>query len=158
VVEYHLRNLTPLEHPPAEEPARCRVSPIRGSFLVQNCGQLIRQFDSVRVFLIALVLVSQDLFESLCSLFRNPPIQRRGMMAYEKLLPATVTPEDSHLLETYCLLSATLLYRHRLHLSLRAYLLPTSVIVGYVKRDANSRATPEPRRRSCQEQSLIPLR
>jgi hypothetical protein len=77
---------------------------------------LFRQFDSVWVFLISFVLFGKDLFQPFCLLFCNPPIHRRGMVAYEELFAATVTSEVPHLLETYCVLSATLLYRHCPHL------------------------------------------
>src|ERR1700730_299824 len=68
------------------------------------------------MFFIALVLFGKDLFQPLCLLFCNPPVCRRGLVAYEELLAAAVTPEGPHLLETYCFLSATLLDRHRPHL------------------------------------------
>src|ERR1700730_4394529 len=86
------------------------------SLLVQNCRQLVRQFDSVGMFLIALMLFGKDLFQPLCLPFCRPLIRRPGTMTYEELLAAAVTPEGSHLLETYCVLSATLLDRHCPHL------------------------------------------
>jgi hypothetical protein len=93
----------------------CDLNYIRQRQVLHLPG-LFRQFDSVGVFLISFVLFSKDLFEPLCLLLRNPFIHRRRMVAYEKLFTATVTPEGPHLLETCCLLSATLLYRHRPHL------------------------------------------
>ncbi|SRR6266404_3701028 len=44
---------------------------------------LARQFDSVWVFLIPLVLFSKDLLEPLCLFFRNRLIHRRWTVAYE---------------------------------------------------------------------------
>jgi hypothetical protein len=80
-------------------------------------GGSVWQFDSVGVFLIALVLFGKNFFEPLCLLFCNPFIHRRRMMAYEELLAATVTPKDAHFLEISSFLSAlSLLYRHRPHL------------------------------------------
>jgi hypothetical protein len=78
--------------------------------------QLVRQFDSVWVFLISLVLFGKNLFQPLCLFLCNPRIHPCGIVAYEELFAAKITPESSHLLETCCLLSATLLYRHRYHL------------------------------------------
>ena len=78
--------------------------------------QLVRQFDSVWVFLISLVLFGKNLFQPLCLFFCNPLIHPCGIVAYEELFATKVTPEGSHLLETCCLLSTTLLYRHRYHL------------------------------------------
>ena len=43
-------------------------------------------------------------------------INRSRVVAYEKLLAASVTPERPHLLKALCFLSARLLYRHCLHL------------------------------------------
>ena len=54
---------------------------------------LLRQFDSVWVFLISFVLFGKSLLEPLYLLFCNPLIDRRGTVAYEKFLATTVTPE-----------------------------------------------------------------
>ncbi len=89
---------------------------------------LARQFDSVWVFLIPLVLFSKDLLEPLCLFFRNRLIHRRGTVAYEELLAAAVTPERPHLPETCSFLAATLLYSNCSHLSLQIGSLLTSVI------------------------------
>jgi hypothetical protein len=70
---------------------------------------LLGQFDSVGVFLVALVLFCKDLLEPLCLLFCNPFIDRRGIVADKKLLATTVTPQPPHLLETYSFLAASLL-------------------------------------------------
>jgi hypothetical protein len=78
--------------------------------------QLVRQFDSVWVFLISLVLFGKNLFQPLCLFLCNPLIHPCGIVAYEELFAAKITPESSHLLETCCLLSASLLYRYRYHL------------------------------------------
>jgi hypothetical protein len=75
----------------------------------------VRQFDSVGMFLVALVLFGKNLFEPFRLLFRNQHIHRRGIVAYKEILAANVTLEGSHLLETYGFLSATLLYGHCLH-------------------------------------------
>jgi hypothetical protein len=100
---------------------------------------------------------SQDLFQPLCLLFCNRLIHRRGIVAQKELLAAAVTPEGSHLLETYSFLAAALLYCHRMHVSPQVFLLLTSVAVSQVKPNADSRATHGPHRRSCQGQSLIQL-
>ncbi len=76
---------------------------------------LVRQFDSVGMLLVALVLFRQDFFQPLCLLFCDPLIYRFWVVADEEFLPATVTPERSHLLEAYGFLAATLFYRHCLH-------------------------------------------
>src|ERR1700730_2399529 len=75
------------------------------------------------MFLIALVLFGKNLFQPLCLPFSHPLmpfchplIRRHETMTYEELLAAAVAPEGPHLLETYCFLLATLLYRHRPHL------------------------------------------
>ena len=77
---------------------------------------LLRQFQSVGVFFIALMLLGKNFFEPLCLPFRNPLIHRRRIVPYEELLATTVTPQCAHLLETHRFLPATLLYRHRPHL------------------------------------------
>src|SRR6266853_4432186 len=89
---------------------------------------LFRQFDSVGMFLVALVLFGKNLFQPLCLLFCNPFIDRRGIVAYEEIFAANLTPEGSHLQETYSLLAATLLYSHCLHLSLPVCLSFTSLL------------------------------
>ena len=48
---------------------------------------LLRQFDSVGVFLVALVLFCKDLLEPLCLLFCNPFIDRRGIVADKNSSP-----------------------------------------------------------------------
>jgi hypothetical protein len=73
----------------------------------------VRQFDSVWVFLVPLVLFSKYLFEPLS----EPLIHERGIVADEKLLATALTPERSHFLEIRRLLSAkNLLDCHCLHL------------------------------------------
>jgi hypothetical protein len=49
---------------------------------------LLRQFDSVGVFLVALVLFGKDLFQPLCLLLCNPLVHRRRIVAYEELFAA----------------------------------------------------------------------
>jgi hypothetical protein len=71
------------------------------------------------MFLVALVLFGKDLFQPLRLLFRNPPVHRRGQMAYKEIFAAPVTTEGSHLQEAYSFLTAALLYRYRPHLSLQ---------------------------------------
>jgi len=78
--------------------------------------QLVRQFDSVGVLFIALVLFRQDFFQPLCLLFCNPLIYRLWVVADEELFAATVTPECSHLLEADCFLAATFFDRYRPHI------------------------------------------
>jgi hypothetical protein len=63
----------------------CGLNYIRQRQVLHLAG-LFRQFDSVGVFLIALVLFGKNLFQPLCLLFCNPLINRRGLMAYEKTL------------------------------------------------------------------------
>jgi hypothetical protein len=53
---------------------------------------LVRQFDSVGVFLVALVLFSKHLFQPPCLLLRNPFIHRSGTVAQDELLAAAITP------------------------------------------------------------------
>ena len=72
---------------------------------------LVRQFDSVGVLLITLVLFRQDFFKPLCLLFRNPIVYRFWVVADEELLAAMVTPQDSHLLKADRFLAATFSYR-----------------------------------------------
>src|ERR1700691_3990551 len=77
----------------------------------------VRQFDSVRVFLVALVFFSEHLFQPRCLFFGNLLIHERGPVTDDELLPATVTPEGTHFLEPSSFLSAlTLPYGHCLHL------------------------------------------
>jgi hypothetical protein len=76
----------------------------------------VRQFDSVCVLSIALVLFCKHPFQPLCLFFGNPFIYRLWVMPDEELLAATVAPERSHLLEACCFLVATLFYRYRPHL------------------------------------------
>src|SRR5207248_3408709 len=97
----------------------CDLNYIRQRQVLHLAG-LFRQFDAVRVFVIALVFFSQNFFKPLRLPFCNPLIHRSRMVAYEKLLPASVTPERPHLLETQCFLPARLLDRHGHHL--RAFL------------------------------------
>ena len=52
--------------------------------------QLVRQFDSVWVFLISLVLFGKNLFQPLCLFLCNPLIHPRGIVAYEELFAATL--------------------------------------------------------------------
>jgi len=77
---------------------------------------LFRQFDSVGVFLIALMLFGKNFFQPLCLPFSNPLIRPRGRMTYKEVLTANITPERPHLMEASCFLPARLLYRHCLHL------------------------------------------
>ena len=49
---------------------------------------LLRQFDSVGVFLVALVLFCKDLFKPLCLFFCNLLIHRRGIVADKELFAA----------------------------------------------------------------------
>jgi len=59
------------------------------------------------VFPIAFMLSGKDLFQLLCLLFFcNPLIHRRGIVAYGKLLAATVTIERARFLQTLRFLSA----------------------------------------------------
>jgi hypothetical protein len=83
---------------------------------VLRLRKLVRQFDSVGVFPITLVLLSKHLFQPLCLFFGNRLIYRSWVVADEKLFAATVTSERSHLLEVCCFLTATLFYRYRPHL------------------------------------------
>ena len=48
-----------------------------------SADQLVRQFDSVWVFLISLVLFGKNLFQPLCLFFCNPLIHPCGIVAYE---------------------------------------------------------------------------
>jgi hypothetical protein len=64
----------------------------QSSPLPGDAPSLVRQFDSVGVSLIALMLFGKDLFQPLCLPFRNQLIHRYGIVADEKLLAATVTP------------------------------------------------------------------
>jgi hypothetical protein len=89
---------------------------IYNSHLTSKSHQLVWQFDSVWVFHISLVLFGKNPFQPLCLFFCNPLIYPCGIVADEELFAAKITPESSHLLETCCLLSATLLYRYRYHL------------------------------------------
>jgi hypothetical protein len=42
------------------------------------------------MFLVALILFGENLFQPLCLLFRKPFIRRRGIVAYEELLATTI--------------------------------------------------------------------
>ena len=75
------------------------------------------QFDSVGVFLVALVLFRKHRFEPMCLSVSEPLIHERGIVTDEKLLATTITPERSHFLETRrFFLALSLLYCHGLHL------------------------------------------
>jgi hypothetical protein len=89
---------------------------------------LLRQFDSVGVFLVALVLFCKDLFQPLCLLLRNPSIHRSGIVAQDELLTAAITPERRHLLQPSSFLSATLLYGHCSPSNAPSLLIVTSAI------------------------------
>jgi len=52
----------------------------------------VRQFDSVRVFLVALVLFSKHLLQPRCLFFGNLLIHDRGLVTDDELLAATVLP------------------------------------------------------------------
>ena len=93
----------------------CDLNYIRQRQVLHLPG-LFRQFDVVRVFLIALVFFSQNFFQPLRLPFCNRLIHRSRMVAYEKVLPASVTPERPHLLKALCFLSARLLYCYCPHL------------------------------------------
>ena len=77
---------------------------------------LVRQFDSVGVLPVALVLFRQDFFEPPCLLFGNPLIHGLRLVADDELLAAAVAPECSHLLEPCGFLAAALLYCYRSHI------------------------------------------
>jgi hypothetical protein len=77
--------------------------------------QLVRQFDSVGMFPVTLVLVSQDLFEPLCLLFCCPHIYGLGVVANEELLAATLAAQCSHLLEPDGFFPAAFSDCHRSH-------------------------------------------
>ena len=77
---------------------------------------LVGKFDPVGMFLIALMLLSKNLFQPLCLPFCNPLIRLRGRMTYKEVLTANITPERPHLMEASCFLPASLLYRYCLHL------------------------------------------
>ena len=76
---------------------------------------LVRQFDSVGVLLITLVLFRQNFFKPLGLLFRDPLVYRFWVVADEELLAAMVTPQDSHLLKADRFLAATFSYRNCSH-------------------------------------------
>jgi hypothetical protein len=82
------------------------VSEIAGIDTITS-SWLVRQFDSVRVFPIALVLVRQNFFKPLCLPFCNLPVCRLWLVANDELLAATIAPDCSHLLEGYRFLTAT---------------------------------------------------
>ncbi len=78
-------------------------------------SKLIRQYDSVGVLLVALMLFRQYFFKPYCLLFRNPLVHRFWMMADDEFLAASVTPEYSHFLKAYGLFAATFFYSYSLH-------------------------------------------
>jgi hypothetical protein len=81
-----------------------------------SCGS-VRQFDSVGMFLVALVLFRKDLFEPMCLFVSEPLIHKCGIVTYDEFFAASFTPERSHFLETHCFFSVhRLLYCHSLHL------------------------------------------
>jgi len=80
------------------------------------CGSL-RQFNSVGVLLVALVLFRKNLFEPMRLFLSEPLIYEGRMVIDEELLAATLTPKRSHFPEAHCLFSTlTLLYCHCPHL------------------------------------------
>jgi hypothetical protein len=60
------------------------------------------------VLLIALMLFRQTFFQPHGFFFCDSLIDRFWVVAYEEFLPATVTPERSHLWEAHCLRAAPL--------------------------------------------------
>jgi hypothetical protein len=76
---------------------------------------LVRQFDSVGVLFVALVLFRQNFLKPLCLLFCQALIDKLWALADEELLAATVTPERPHLLDSYSFLSAPFFYSYRPH-------------------------------------------
>jgi len=63
------------------------------------------------------VLFRKHPFEPMCLSVSEPLIHERGIMTYEELLAATITPERSHFLETRrFLLPLSLLYCDGFHL------------------------------------------
>jgi hypothetical protein len=67
------------------------------------------------MFLISFVLFGKDLFQPLCLRFCNQHSRRRIVVSYEELFAANVTPEGSHFLQAFYLLSTILLYHDRFH-------------------------------------------
>src|ERR1700730_8126810 len=59
----------------------------------------VRQFDSVRVFLVALVFFTKNLFEPTCLFFSNPLIRECRIVTNDKFLATAITSERSHFLE-----------------------------------------------------------
>src|ERR1700686_2865990 len=77
----------------------------------------VRQFYSVSMFLVALVLFCKNLFEPACLFFGNPLIRECRIVTNDKFLAATVTPERSHFPQVGCFLSyLPFLYSPGLHL------------------------------------------
>ena len=71
--------------------------------------------DLVGVLPVAVVLFRQNFLQPFCVLFCKPLVYRLRVVADEELLAATVAPEDSHLLEAYGFLAATLFYCYCTH-------------------------------------------
>jgi hypothetical protein len=63
---------------------------------IKSCSNgLVREFDSVRVFLITFVLLGEDFVEPLRLFFCNFRVHRRGIVDYEELFAAAVAPQRS---------------------------------------------------------------
>lgn len=80
-------------------------------------ARIANGLDPVRVFLFPLVFFRKDLFELMRLLRGDPPIRERELVSNDELLPATVTSDNAHFLESGSLLpSLTRLYDDCPHL------------------------------------------
>jgi hypothetical protein len=80
-----------------------------------NLEQSARQFDSVCMFFVALVLFGKNSFEPVCLFVSQPPVDECGMLTNDKFLATTVTPQRSHFLEIRFRSTPTLFYGHCFH-------------------------------------------
>ena len=76
----------------------CLLEPIWNVWKSGGLPRLLRQFQSVGMFFVTLMLFGKNLFQPLCLPFRNPLVHRRRIVPYEELLATTVTPQRAHLL------------------------------------------------------------
>src|SRR5205807_6671229 len=78
----------------------------------------VRQFDFVGMFLVPLVFFRKNPFEPSRLSLSNPSIHECGLLTYDELLAAAVTPHGAHLQKIRgCLFSGlTFLYGYCLHL------------------------------------------
>jgi hypothetical protein len=109
--------------PDGDPPARLKsasLSTHAPTVCSENLGtsrRSVRQFDSVGVILVALVLFGKDSFEPMCLFFSDPSIRGRWMVSDDELLAATVTAHGPHFKGIRRFLSAlTLLYCRCPHL------------------------------------------